>query len=260
MPTAAVRWGGKPRGQLGIEDHPPRHHRGVEDDPLGVLAASVGDDGRAPGLRAGSGGGGDRDHRHHARLVDARPPVLPVLEVPDGPRLAGHQGDCLARVESAPSAEGDDPVVVLRRERFDPGGDVCLDRIAAHVGEHRAREPRLPAGPDRAGHHREWGEDGVGDEQRAPDAELAARIGQLADPAGAEADRGREAPVPPQGGRFFHHACFLPKSEASAEARFAWPGRSPERGGAHGPHRTEIRASSPRQPSEGGLAALVTGG
>ena len=170
--------------------------------------------GRAPGLRAGAGGGRDGDHRHYAGLVDPGPPVLAVLEVPDGPGLAHHERDCLPGVEGAAAPEGDDAVVLPAPERLHPVEDVRLDRVAADIREDRAAESRLLAGDDRFGHHRQGGEPRVRDQQGACDPELAARVGQLADAARPEADRGGVAPVSGEGGQLFHRSLRHSKSEA----------------------------------------------
>ena len=56
----------------------------------------------------------------------ARPPVADVLEIPDGPRLAGLEGDQLAEVERRAAAEGDDAVMLALLEGRDAGGEVRL--------------------------------------------------------------------------------------------------------------------------------------
>ena len=53
--------------------------------------------------------------------VGARPPVADILEIPDRPRLPGHEGDELAEVEPAAAAEGDDAVMAAGAE----GGDAA---------------------------------------------------------------------------------------------------------------------------------------
>ena len=206
--------GGKPHGELGVEDHAARHHRGVEDDSLDVVAAGVGDGGRATGLRAGAGGGGDRDHRRHGGLVDPGPPVLAVLEVPDGAGLTRHERDRLPGVEGAAAPESDDPVVAPVPERRHPALDVGLDRIAADIREHRAAESRLLAGAHRVRHEGQGGEPRVRDQQGARDPELAARVGELPDAARPEADRGRKAPVSGEVGQLFHRSLRRSKREA----------------------------------------------
>ena len=83
------------------------------------------------------------------------PPVLPILEVPDGPGLAHHERDRLPGVEGAAAPEGDDPVVVPCPERRHPVEDVGFDRVAADLREYRAAEPRLLAGAHRVRDHRQ---------------------------------------------------------------------------------------------------------
>ncbi len=73
---------------------------------------------------------------------------------------------------------------------FDPCFYVRAYRVGLDVGE----DPCSDGG--RGGfHHRHVRETGVGDQQRAGHAERAACLGKLANPAGAEADRGRIIPV-----------------------------------------------------------------
>ena len=163
-----------------------------------------------PGARRG----GDGDHRRHARFVHAGPPVLPILEVPDGAGLAHHQSDRLSGVEGAAAAERDDPVVVSGPECRHAAPDVGFDRVAADVREDRAVEPRFLAGVHRPGHHRQGRDPRIRHEQGALDAELTAGVGQLAYAARAEADRGGVAPVSGEGSQVFH--CMNLRAERKA--------------------------------------------
>ena len=99
-------------------------------------------------------------------------------------------------------------------KRRHPGDDIGLDRVPANVSEHRAAEPRLLAGAHCFGHHRQGGEPRVGDEGGARDAELAARLRQLADAARPETDRSGVAPVSGEGIQIFHRSLRLAKGEA----------------------------------------------
>ena len=100
-----------------------------------VCVALVGDDAGAADLGAGAGGGRHRDDRRDAGGIGARPPVADVLEIPQRPGLAGHEGDQLAGVERRAAAERDDAVMAAGLERGDAGGDVGLDRIWFDVGK-----------------------------------------------------------------------------------------------------------------------------
>ena len=120
-------------GQLRVGDHLAGQHRRVEHDALGV-GLLVGDHRGAADLRAGAGRGRDRDHRRDARGRGAPPVVAPVLEVPDRPRLAGHEGDRLGGIEAAAAAERDHAVVVAGAKCLD-AASTCAAVGLADVGE-----------------------------------------------------------------------------------------------------------------------------
>ena len=105
-------------GELRIADHHARHHLRMEDHLLGVRRL-VGDDAGAADLGAGAGRGRHGDDRRDPVGVGARPPVADILEIPERPRLPGHEGDDLAGIERRAAAEGDDAVMLppLRRRR-----------------------------------------------------------------------------------------------------------------------------------------------
>jgi hypothetical protein len=75
--------------------------------------------------------------------VGAGPPVADILEIPHRARLAGHEGDDLARIERRAAAEGDDAVMPAgsRTPRCRPRR--WLHRVRLHVGEHADRRSFL---------------------------------------------------------------------------------------------------------------------
>ena len=97
-------------GELGIADHYPRHHLGMEDHLLGVRRF-LRDDAGAADFRARARRGRHGDDRRDLVGVGARPPIADILEVPQRPALPGHEGDDLAGVEARAAAEGDNPVM-----------------------------------------------------------------------------------------------------------------------------------------------------
>ena len=194
MPVPAVIAGGMPTVSSGSQITDLRHHLRVEDDLLGV-GRVVGEDGGAADLGAGAGGGRHGDDRRDAVGVGPRPPVADVLEVPDRPGLAGHEGDELADVEPRAAAEGDDAVMAAGLVGGDAGG-----RGSPRSGwAGRRRRSRVEAGileeRERLGGDRHLREAGIGDEERPCDARRPTRLRQLGDAAGAEADGGRVVPV-----------------------------------------------------------------
>ena len=126
------------------------------------------------------------------------PVVAAVLEVPQRPRLAGHEGDRLGGVEAAAAAERDHAVVRARAHRRDPVLDVATGRVRPDRGEQAAGLPGAARDLEHPAPERVLGEPGIGDQQRPADAERPAGVGQLDDPAGAEAHPGRVAPVAAQ--------------------------------------------------------------
>ena len=76
--------------------------------------------------------------------VGARPPVADILEIPDRPRLSGHEGDELAGVEPAAAAEGDDAVMAAGLEDVRrPRVRLASTGFGLHVGEDARRQPAL---------------------------------------------------------------------------------------------------------------------
>ena len=141
MPVAAVRKGGRPTVSLGIADHDLRQHQRVEDDLL-LMRRLVGHDAGAADLRARAGRGRHGDDRRDALRIGPRPPIADVLEIPHRARLAVHEGDRLADIERRAAADRDDAVMLALAEGREPGVDIGLRRIAAHIGEDRDRQAR----------------------------------------------------------------------------------------------------------------------
>ena len=160
-----------------------------------VWVCFVGDHCGAADLRAGAGGGRDRDHRRDARGLCAPPVVAPVLEIPDRPRLAGHEGDRFGGIEPAAAAERDHAVVVAGTKRLDAGLDIRGGRIWPDIGEQvdgeagGARDLQHPMSDHVLGERR------IGDQERPGDAQRAAGLRQLGHPPRPEPHPGRIAPV-----------------------------------------------------------------
>ena len=129
MPVPAVMKGGMPTVSSGIGDDDRRQHLRVEDDLLGVRRL-VGDDAGAADFRAGAGRGRHGDDRRDGVGIGARPPVADILEVPDRPRLPGHEGDQLADIERRAAAKGDDAVMLARLEDGDAGSRLAPTGLA----------------------------------------------------------------------------------------------------------------------------------
>ena len=131
-------------GELRIEDDDGRQHLRVEDDLLHARRL-VEDHPGAADFGAGAGGGRHRDDRRDPGGIGARPPIRLVLEIPERPALARHEGDHLADVERAAAAEGDDAVVAA----VAPGGEAGLDVGADRIGVDGAEEPGARGGARR---------------------------------------------------------------------------------------------------------------
>ena len=124
-------------------------HLRVEDDllhPLGLVEDHTG----AADLRAGPGGRRHRDDGRDPGGIGPRPPIRLVLEIPQRPGLARHEGDHLADVERAAAAERDDPVMAA----LPVGGEARLDVAADRVGMDVAEQPRAGR-VERLPHHRQ---------------------------------------------------------------------------------------------------------
>src|SRR5256886_13286609 len=101
-------------------------------------------------LRARAGSGWNGDDRCDAARLGACPPVAQVLEIPQRPRLPGHEGDHLAGIQRRAAAEGDHAVVSARAVDGEPILDIGGDRIAAHARKQSASRYELSGAP----HHR----------------------------------------------------------------------------------------------------------
>jgi hypothetical protein len=86
------------------------HHLRMEDDLL-LVRGLVDHHAGAADLRSGTGSGRHGDHRCDAAALGAGPPVADVLEIPQRPGLAGHEGDHLAGIECRAAAERDHAVM-----------------------------------------------------------------------------------------------------------------------------------------------------
>ena len=119
-----------------------------------------------------------------AGRIGAGPPVADILEIPDRPGLAGHEGDELAGIEARAAAEGDDAVMAAGAQHGNAVGDVALDRIGLDVGDRSpARGPPLRGSPSVSVVMSRAGEAGIGDEQRSGDARGGAGSRQFGDAA-----------------------------------------------------------------------------
>jgi hypothetical protein len=72
--------------------------------------------------------------------IGAGPPVADILEIPDRPGLAGHEGDHLAQIEAGAAAKRDHAVMAAVAKTLTPGFEVDLVRVRVDLGEHRAAE------------------------------------------------------------------------------------------------------------------------
>jgi hypothetical protein len=161
----------------------------VEDDFFGSLGF-VEDDARAAHFGAGAGGSGDCDDRGDAGGGGSGPPVLLVLEIPQGAALAGHESDYFAHVERRAPTERDHSVMRPSGVGRDSCLHVCADRVRLYP-----REDLRLHGRGSFLDHRQLGEAWIGNQQRPLHPERAARLAKLGDTAGAEADRGGIVPV-----------------------------------------------------------------
>ncbi len=108
----------------------------MEDDLLCVISF-ICDHGRTSHLGACPSGCWHGNDGSDARRVRPCPPIFAVLKVPDGPGLAGHEGDGLGCVESGTAAKGNDAVMVAtlvdRDAFFNIGRNrVCLQFRKEH--------------------------------------------------------------------------------------------------------------------------------
>jgi hypothetical protein len=177
-------------GEFRIADNHPGHHLRMKDDLL-LVRDLVDDHAGAPDFRAGAGRGRHCDHGSNAAPVGTRPPVSDILEIPQRPRLARHEGDHFAGVQRRAAAEGDHAIVITAPVGGQAGIDVGRHRIAAHICEQScSRHQRA-----RLLHHRRRAQAFVGHQQRSPDAQQAAGRCKFGDAAGAGPDGGRIIPV-----------------------------------------------------------------
>ena len=153
-------------GEFRIADHHARHHLGMEDHLLG-LRQLLGDDAGAADLGARSRRGRHGNHRGDLVGIGARPPIADILEIPERPRLPGHEGDDLAGIEARAAAESDDPVMAALAIGGDASFDIGVNRVRLNVGEYRHGKPRVFQDADGALGDGELGEPRIGDKQRA---------------------------------------------------------------------------------------------
>ena len=122
--------------QFGIGDHDAWQHLRMEDDLL-HMCLRVGDDAGTPDLGPGAGGCRYRDDRGDGVGIGTGPPVADILEIPDRPGLAGHEGNHLSKVETRPAAKSDHSIMGTGPI----GGDACrqidLVRVRVDLGEKR---------------------------------------------------------------------------------------------------------------------------
>ena len=97
-----------------------------------------------PTSDAGAGGGRHGDDRRDACGIDPQPVVADILEIPDRPLLAGHQGDGLAGIERAAAAEGDHAVMLAGAQHLEAVLDVLAVGVALDVGEDGDAEAGRP--------------------------------------------------------------------------------------------------------------------
>ena len=201
--------------QLGVGDHELRHHLRMEDHLLGV-GLGIADDRSPAGLGAGAGRG-----RHGNRWMDAgrigpRVPVADILEIPQRPSLARHEGDGFAGIDARAAAPRDDAVMLAGAQHAHPRLHIGRHRIGLHVAEHRDLDAGLSQRKRRVGDHRQPRQARIGDQQRPLEANRLAGIGQLADAAGAETDGGREAPVAEERRRGRHQMISMYRSSSQS--------------------------------------------
>ena len=188
----------------------------VDPDPEeGEEAATDEDDGDgddearehagAADFRTGAGGGWYRDDRRNACCVSAGPPVADILEIPDRPLLARHEGDGFSEVEAGTAAKGDDAVMSAVTKRLDAGIEVLLVRVRIDIGEDCAAETGSLENIERVLRNRHGGQATIGNEERFRDADGFAGISQFPDAACAEFDGSRIGPV----GNEVHAFAFL---------------------------------------------------
>ena len=128
--------------QLRICNHQCRLHPRMENNLLGVIA-HIGDHGGASHLRSRARCRRHSDRRRDARDVDARVPILAILEIPDRPALTDHQRDRLAGIERTAATEGDDAVIAALLVKLDARAHVRFHRIRLHVRKDLARQSCL---------------------------------------------------------------------------------------------------------------------
>ena len=203
----------QPDGEFRVGDHFHGKHLRMEDNLL-LVVAFIHDDRGAADFRSRARCGGHRDDGRDAGGVRTAPPVFAVFIVPDGPCLAGHEGNGLARIHGAAATEDDDAVVVSVAENFEALFDVLTDGVRVHVGKETAGDARMFQRADGVHDHRQGLQARIGDDQWTADTDGAAGVCQLADAACAEADLGGEVPVACERGILVDHDVLI---------RWWWP-------------------------------------
>ena len=181
-------------GQFRVADDDARQEFRMEDDLL-HMGFGIGDDRSTSDFRAGTGGGRYGHDRRDGIGIRTRPPVTDILEIPDRPRLASHEGNALAKIEARAAAKGDNAVMAAVIVGLDSGFEVLLVRVRVDIGEQGTAEAGLFKDVERRLRDPHGCETPIGDQQRLLHAERLAGVRQFLDPATSHRDGGGIAPI-----------------------------------------------------------------
>jgi hypothetical protein len=110
-------------------------------------------------------------------------------------RLAAHEGDQFAGIQSTAATERNHTIVIAAAIRQQPGIEIGLDRVGLEIGEQRGIQTGVAQRGQRTARDRRIREPGIGDQQRLADAVRQTALGQLGDAACAKTHGGGVVPV-----------------------------------------------------------------
>jgi len=142
----------------------------VKNDFLDVIGR-IRDHRSAPYFRARARSGRHRQHRRHARDIDPHEPVVAILEIKQGTRLAHHQANGLTYIQRAAAAERNHAVVAAGLVGRNTKHDVVADRVGLNARIGDAGHTGVGTQFDDIADHRQLRQSRVGDQQGTRHAE-----------------------------------------------------------------------------------------
>ena len=193
-PRACSDEAGHAHRQLGVADGDGGKQFRVEDDLL-LVRLRIGQNPGAAHFGPGAGGGRHGDNGRDLAGIGARPPIVHILQVPDGHCLARHQRNHLAKVQRRSAAKAHHPVVAACTVDCKARLHVAFVGVGINVGKHRPAQTGGGEDIQRLRGDRQGGQRLVSDQQRLFQAHGLAMVGQFRNAARAEFNRRRVRPI-----------------------------------------------------------------